>query len=85
MKDKIPMPLIKMAIATKGTVRISKQGVPHITVRRNNITYSICYFYRSNTWRVFFPYPAKEQEKISFNNFDDTVQYINKDVLGLRR
>ena len=49
-----------------GYSRISNNFVPHLLIKKDNITYSICYFGGTKSFRIFYPYPsfAKPQHKI---------------------
>jgi len=63
--------------------RISARGVPHLIVVTDRLTYSICFFERSKTWRLFYPYPSSTQTKINFKSEDLIVRYFkNVDLVG---
>lgn len=54
----------KMAEDLGGTFRISQRGVPRAIVSVGETTYSICWFAKTSTWRVFYPYGLENQTKI---------------------
>lgn len=57
-------------------IRISSKGVPHIVV---NSYYSICYFRKTNIFRVWEGYATIENKKIKdFNNEDDLISFFMK-------
>jgi len=60
-----------------GNFRISKRGVPHIVLKTNKQTYSICWFKRSRIYRLFYLYPTYlTQTKVDFNNFTDLQKFF---------
>lgn len=73
---KIMIKMIDLAITIKGAVRISNRDVPHILVPFNDITYSVCYFGSTDTWRIFFPYPSSEQIRITLNSREEVINYF---------
>lgn len=61
-----------------GDIRISWQGVPHLLYpNAKKPKYSICYFKKSNKFRLFYPYPSKFgfQHK---ETFDTAKEIINR-------
>lgn len=52
--------------STGGLIRISKKKVPHLVFRRGDTTYSVVWFGTNRHYRVFWPYPASEQELADF-------------------
>ena len=58
--------------------RISRGGVPHIVGEIHGKTASICYFKKTNTFRVFTPYPSYDQDKFTFKTEERLLEFINK-------
>lgn len=58
--------------------RFSAKGVPHLVVWNFTITYSLCFFGRSRTWRLFFPYPSAGgiQTRKDFPTIDSIVEFF---------
>jgi hypothetical protein len=68
-------------IATDQSFRWSLSGVPHLLVElKNKVTYSVCYFRRSGTWRVFYPYPGDRQEKRNFGSWEDAYDFLVREA-----
>ena len=65
-----------------GTFRVSNKGVPHIIVRCIAIerSYSVAYFGKSKTWRVFFPYMEFDvkQTKWDFKTEDEVLKFFEE-------
>lgn len=74
------MPYIKYPII----YRISRLGVPHLVVTTKKKRYSICYFRKTRTFRIFFPYPSliNRQTKIDFYLASDVINYFNLKMEG---
>lgn len=67
-----------IAAQLNGYVRTSARGVPHVVVSHKNKGYSICYFKKSDIFRVFFPYPNEIQTKTDFKTSSEVVEFILK-------
>lgn len=62
---------------TGGDLRVSQRGVPHIVTHKNTITISICFFARSGTFRVFWPWGVSlDQEHKDFRHSEEIVDWI---------
>ena len=57
--------------------RVSDRGVPHVVIGIGDTKYSICYFVKSETFRIFFPYPATEQTKRNFKTLEDLSTFLS--------
>lgn len=55
-------------------LRTSQRGVPHIVYGE----YSICFFGKSNSYRVFHPWPSffKPQAKRDFKSHTEVIGYL---------
>jgi len=63
--------------------RWSRNEVPHLLVELGNgITYSICYFGRSKSWRVFWPYQTNNQQKRDFPSINNIIGFLEGDNLS---
>ncbi len=61
--------------------RWSCNGVPHLLVELGRgVIYSLCYFEKSKSWRVFFPYARYDnpQTKRDFQSVDDMLKFLKK-------
>ncbi len=57
--------------------RWSFKGVPHLLVTlKNQVTYSLCYFGKSKSWKVFYPYQDKDQQKVNFRTREEMLEYL---------
>jgi len=57
-----------------GDIRTSKKGVPHLVFNNK----SVCWFGKSQVYRVFSPYPASVQEKKDFKTVGRVVKYLQQ-------
>lgn len=57
--------------------RWSRRGVPHIIVAMSNGDYSVCYFGKYRSYRVFFPYPGEAQFKWDTKDPASVIKYID--------
>lgn len=48
---------------TKAYIRESKKGVPHVVIGTNDNSFSVTYFLKTRTFRVFHPYPSFDREQ----------------------
>lgn len=77
------MMLITRAMATvlNGKMRVALGGTPHVLVRvQSNMVASVCYVRSMQRWRVFYPYGAAKQTKVTCKNTIAVVKCIE----GLR-
>ncbi len=60
--------------------RWSFNGIPHLLIENNSgVVHSLCYFKRTKTWRLFYPYgPGKPQNKETFEDADQAIDFILK-------
>ena len=73
IKDNIK-PLISEVI-------LSKKGVPHLVVNFKGIQYSVCYFKKSHSFRVFWPYmDFDNQNKIELKLWTDVINFFKKEA-----
>jgi hypothetical protein len=60
-------------------LRTSKAGVPHLVVGTDHeMKYSIVWFEKTKTIRVFYPYPSKEvqQTRKDFKTTDEVIKFF---------
>lgn len=67
----------EVARRLNGEYRVSRRGVPHVLITRGGVTYSVCYFKRSNLYRVFYPYGSSNQERRDFATLDDLTGFFD--------
>jgi hypothetical protein len=58
-------------------IRVSSNGVPHLLFTAKSITYSVAYFGKSDTYRLFYPYPANIQTRLDFRFRTEIVSFFN--------
>lgn len=68
--------LQRVATQVGGIYRISNRGVPHLVVSGGSGMCSVCYFGSTRTWRVFYPYPGRDQNKMDFKDESNLVSYL---------
>ena len=70
----------KMTETLGGIFRVSQRDVPHVVVELGNEQRaSVCYFGRTQTWRVFFPYMQfQEQTKTNHASVGEVVVRIEE-------
>jgi len=58
--------------------RVSRRGVPHVIVDTEYQTFSVCWFGKSQIYRVFFPYPSwgHEVTRADFKTLEDVKRYL---------
>ncbi|GAI52830.1 unnamed protein product [marine sediment metagenome] len=56
--------------------RTSRRNVQHLVVEAGEVTYSIMYFRKTNTWRIFYPYPSSVQTKFDVPTFGHVIEYF---------
>jgi len=54
--------------------RVSKRGVPHVVAR--NKTFSVTWFQKARTWRLFTPYNAEFPDKHDFYDLNELVDFL---------
>ncbi len=70
---------LQLAVNIDGTYRQSRRGVPHVTKKIGDITYSTCFFIRGNFWRVFYPYGQfEEQTKITMKSANEVIDFMKE-------
>ncbi len=62
----------------RGKIRISSRGVPHVVDNIDgHFRISIAYFARTKTWRVFWPWPSREeQERKDFKSVEECSNFL---------
>ena len=72
-----------VAIALQSTYpsayfRTSRKGVPHVVVDTEYQTFSVCWFGKSQIYKVFYPYPSWGQEmtRADFETLEDVKRYL---------
>ena len=62
-----------------GDLKISNGGVPHLVLEKDGIPASVCYFGRSDVYRVFTTYMqfSSPQTKIDFNTPEQVIEYFS--------
>ena len=74
------------ADALGGRYHESQRGVPLVEMMQHRATrdsqpinYSVCYFGKSNSWRIFWPYLAfnGEQNRATYTDFNDVVKFFS--------
>ena len=59
--------------------RWSYKGVPHLLVELGKgVVYSLCYFGKHKSWRVFYPYGDGNQQKQDFNSVEEMVKFLKR-------
>jgi len=60
--------------------RTSRKGVPHVVVDTLYQTFSICWFSKSQIFRVFFPYPSWDQKmtRADFETLEGVKTYLDQ-------
>ncbi len=58
--------------------RLSRRKVPHLVVWADEEIYSVCFFGKTKTWRIFYPWPSygKTQTKMDFPTFGHVIEYF---------
>lgn len=70
-------------IATDYFFRWSFRDVPHLLLELSNkITYSICYFGKSKTWRIFYPYLGSNQQKKDFSSEEEVLKFLKDQLVS---
>jgi len=68
-----------LAVFLIADCRIARSGVPHIIIKdKRNMIYSITFFAKTGSWRIFYPYPALNQNRVTFNNALEVLEYFLK-------
>lgn len=66
-------------IAKDIAFRWSHGGVPHLLVELGRgIVYSLCYFGKHKSWRVFYPYMSGNQRKQDFGSEEEMVKFLRR-------
>ncbi len=60
--------------------RESRKGVPHVVVDAEYQTFSVCWFSKSQIFRVFFPYPSWDQKmtRADFKTLEGVESYLDE-------
>ncbi len=60
--------------------RTSRKGVPHVVVDAEYQTFSVCWFSKSQIFRVFFPYPSWGQKmtRADFKTLEEVESYLDE-------
>lgn len=79
MTHKIIRRVERLANQVKGETHISARNVPYVVVQiSSDSKASICYFGRTNKWRVFYPYGVHgDQSKTDCRTTQDVEIAIN--------
>ena len=66
--------------AKETAFRWSRKGVPHLLIELDSkIVYSLCYFKKSKSWRVFYPYgEVTSQQRQDFHSIGEILEFLNK-------
>lgn len=65
-----------LELVQSGKVRVSSSGTPHLVGSENGTSFSVGYFRRSDSYRVFFPYPASNQMRIDFKSPEEVSRFL---------
>jgi hypothetical protein len=59
-------------------LRTSEAGVPHLVVSVGVTSYSVCYFGRTKSFRIFYPYPCIKQRQCVANpkTYNDVLLFF---------
>lgn len=60
-----------------GEFNVTLKGVPRVILHLPPCKVSLVYLATSNQWKVFWPFPAKEQERRYFDNMDAVERFVN--------
>jgi hypothetical protein len=55
----------------------SRTGVPRIIVDLGECKASIIYVNKEDRWKLFWPFPAKNQIRVYFDNFKQVTEYVH--------
>ena len=71
---------MQVTLFAKNTAfRWSFNGVPHLLVELGrNTVYSLCYFKKRKSWRVFYPYGTGNQTRVDFQSTEDLIKFLKK-------
>jgi hypothetical protein len=70
-----------LSLRINGAVVTSKRGVPHVIKRIGTKVYSACYFTRTNSWKVFYPYGCFENQITeNFKTISEIAYYLAKEA-----
>jgi hypothetical protein len=56
---------------------IAPKGAPRIIIRLRDFKASAVFISRSNQWKLFYPFPAREQKRLYFSSFDELERYVD--------
>jgi len=61
-------------------LRKSEAGVPHLVVSVGATSYSVCYFGRTKSFRIFYPYPCIKQRQCVANpkTYNDVLLFFKQ-------
>jgi len=59
-----------------GEYNLSRSGVPRILFHNEKCSASLVYVAHDNQWKIFYPYPSIEQERIYFSKNKDMVDWL---------
>lgn len=70
---------INWSMPKTAIVRISNSGVPHVVgTLPDNQQYSVAFFGKTRTYRVFLPYWSADQKKFDFKTTSAVVKFIEE-------
>ena len=69
-----------------GEFKIASRGVPYFVLRQHKgVDYSVCYFAKTKTWKVFWPYLQFDgtQQRETFYSLLEVSDFLNgRDATG---
>ena len=69
--------MIELTSLNIGTIRWSKNSVPHLLVEKDSVIHSITFFRKTKTYRVFWPWPSYEkQSKRDFKTKEEVIEFL---------
>lgn len=71
-----------LACKIDGVPLIFGKGVPHIVVNIGSMDYSVCYFAKHNSFRIFWPYMQfdKPQDKQDFQTEQGVIEFFKERI-----
>lgn len=59
-----------------GEYKVSQRNVPYVVIKYKGEKASVCYFKKTNIFRLFYPYPGDAQEKIDFSSKEELLKHL---------
>ena len=60
----------------EGTLRTSMRGVPHLVIRQGSKAVSVCWFGRTRSYKIFWPYPSSSQRRVNARTPAEVVSAV---------